>query len=69
MYYNETINKKIPGCFVLVINKKENSYIKILQTFKSLLSLDKNDNLEIWIICSDFKKDLVNAIKKVFSNY
>ena len=42
LYYDTLINKRALGAFILLNNKKENSYLIIFQSFKHIITLRKN---------------------------
>ena len=68
IYFDETANKKIPGDFLLLNNKFENSYILALSSIKNLLTINDTINISLESITCDFEKALLNSINKVFVN-
>lgn len=56
MYYDKSLNKKIPGCFILINNKYIISFIKVLKAFKGLLSLEKSKDVKVKSITLIWKK-------------
>lgn len=66
MFYDEFTNKKIPVCYILLNNKYECGYLKALETFKRIISLENTIYLNIKSITTDFEIALINAINLLF---
>lgn len=68
MYYNEEINKKIPGCYILVNSKEIMSYFTKFKEFKSIITNYNTLKLNILSISTDFEKSIIHTIKLIFPN-
>lgn len=66
MFYHDTIEKKIPGCYILINSKEKNSYIMILNVFKRLLTKETSRQIKIFTISTDFEYNLIESVKDVF---
>ena len=66
LYYDRKSNKRCPGLFALVNNKKEAGYRYLFTTIKRILTLENTKNLKVKHITIDFEKGLINAINSVF---
>lgn len=62
MYYDNNSQKKIPGCFILINNKYESGYIKCLNEFKRLITIEDTYKIHLKSITVDFEKALINAL-------
>jgi hypothetical protein len=68
MYYHEKIEKKIPGCFILINSKEKNSYITALNSYNTLITKENTKLNNIYTICTDFEINLIEDIKLVFKD-
>ena len=66
LYYDTTINKRSPGAFILLNNKRENSYIRVFQYFIYLITLVNTIELSILSYNTDLEAALGNALEFVF---
>ena len=66
LYYDNEINKKCPGAYILLNNKYESSYYKALLNFKNILTLENFVELEMISYTTDFDLALSNSLEKVF---
>ena len=68
LYFEQSINKRLPGLFELINNKKERGYISL---FKKILNIITNENTSIINLKSyiyDFEWGLINFLKNMFKN-
>ena len=63
---NQKSNKRYPGLFALINNKKESGYRYLFTTIKRIITLENTKNLKLKHITTDFGKGLINAIISVF---
>ena len=68
LYYDNEINKRAPGAYILLNNKKEKSYIQVLRQFKSIISLENTIKLKLISYTSDYEISLCNALERIFPN-
>ena len=66
LYYDDVINKRMPGLFALINNKKENYYLYLFQRIKDILTIEKTTDLKINSYTVDFEKGLINALNIIF---
>ena len=66
MYLDINTKKKIPGAYILLNSKFENSYIIVLKALKKILTCEDSVKLNVYSITLDFKEALMNAVNKVF---
>ena len=66
LYYDEEINMRSPGAYILLNNKTENGYYLALSNLKKILTLDNNVNLKLISYTTDYEKALYNALEKLF---
>ena len=67
-YKDIIINDHITGGFIIANNKKTKHYIKILKSFKNMLTDNNQRDLNLISITTDEEKALIKAIKLVFPN-
>ena len=60
LYYDNEIKKRAPDAYILLNNKKEKSYIKVLRNFKSIITLANTINLKLISYSSDYEIALSN---------
>ena len=68
LYKDTIINKKIPGCFIITVNKKYKIYKAVLESFKSILTQNDIFDLSIKSITVDDEIALNNAVNGLFPN-
>ena len=68
LYYEGKSNKRYPGLFALINNKKVAGYKYLFMTIKRIITLENTKNLKLEHITTDFEKGLINAIISVFPN-
>ena len=68
LYYNHKLNKKFPGCYIIINNKSEIGYINAFNDFKNILTNKNNDEILIKTYTTDFESALINALTLVFGN-
>ena len=66
LYYDNEIKKRAPGAYILLNNKKEKSYIKVLINLKSIITLENTLNLKLITYSSDYEISLSNALERIF---
>ena len=66
MFYDKFTNKKIPACYILLNNKYESRYLKTLEAFKRILSLENSIELKIASITTDFEIAIINSKNILF---
>ena len=66
LYKDIITNEKLPGCFIIMNNKKYTLYKKVLESFVNIITQNKIFNLEIESITSDEEIALINSINEVF---
>ena len=64
LYIYPIKNIKIPGMYILVNNKREDSYDIIFNIIYNILTNNKKINLNLVSITLDFETSLINSIKK-----
>ena len=64
LYYDKILNKRFPGIFGLINDKKESGYEYLFKTIKSILTIDNTKNLNLKSFTIDFETALINATKK-----
>jgi len=68
LYYDEEIEKRAPGCYILLNNKTENGYKLALTNFKKIVTLDNTRDLALISYSTDYEKALYNALEDIFPN-
>ena len=58
--------KKCPGAFILLNNKNETSYYKVFESFKSIITLEGVNELELISYSTDYEIALFNALERLF---
>ena len=66
LYKDIITNEKIPGCLIIMNNKKFCLYKKVLEAFISVITQNNTFKLEIESITSDDEIAMINAISEVF---
>ena len=66
LYYDNQIKKRAPGAYILLNNKKELSYIKVLRTLKNIITLENTINLNLISYSSDYEMALSNSLERIF---
>ena len=67
--YLDTINFiYIPGVYVIMNNKKENTYKEILNKIKDLITCNNKFPLKVNTITIDFEHGIIYSVKNVFPN-
>ena len=69
LYYEKKSCKRYPGLFALINNKSQNGYIKLFQSIKNIISIDKTKDLNLKSITTDFELGLINALEEVFPGF
>ena len=59
LYYDKEINKKCPSSFILLNNKNESSYYKVFKSFKSIITLEGVNELELISYSTDYEIDFL----------
>ena len=68
LYYDIDIQKRSPGCYILINNKTENGYKLSFKSFKNIITLEDTIQLSLISYSTDFEKALYNAIEDTFPN-
>ena len=68
LFYDKLTKTKIPAVYILTNNKYINSYVKIFDKVKNIITLENTINLNWKSISIDFESALIESIKKVFNN-
>lgn len=68
IYLDINSKKKIPGVYILLNSKFENSYIIVLKALKKIITCE-NRKLNFYSITLDFEEALINAANKVFLKF
>ena len=58
--------KKCPGAFIVLNNKNETSYYKVFDTFKSIITLEGINELELISYSTNYEIALSNALERLF---
>ena len=74
--FDSQSSMNIPGAYILLNSKKEDSYINAIQQFTNLLrKYQKNQQIEerkfclnVKTVVCDLEKGLMNAVRKIFPN-
>ena len=69
LFYDKLTKTKIPAVYILTNNKYINSYIKIFNKVKNIITLENTINLNWKSITIDFESALIESVKKVFIIY
>ena len=68
LYLDKEINKKAPGAYILLNNKREQSYYKVLKNFKHIITLENSTEISMISYTSDFEQGLANSLEAIFPN-
>ena len=68
LYVDENLNKKFPGLFALINNKKEEGYYILFKKIYYILSIEETKDLLLKSYTTDFEIGLINALSKIFQN-
>ena len=66
LYYDNEIKKRAPDAYILLNNKKEKSYIKVLRNVKSIITLANTINVKLNSYSSYYEIALSNALEIIF---
>ena len=68
LYYEDKSQKRYPGLFTLINNKKESGYIYLLYSIKRILTIEGSKFINLKAVTLNFETGLINAVEEVFSN-
>lgn len=68
LYYIPMINKKVPGCFILINSKYYLAYKQAFSYFRNIISNNEKNKLNLVSITIDFDEGLIKALREVFPN-
>ena len=66
LYYDSKSCKRYQGLFALINNKSKDGYIKLFESIRNILTVEKTKNLNLKTITTDFELGLINALEIVF---
>jgi len=66
IHFDINSKKKIPGAYILLNSKFENSYIIVLKALKKIITCENSIKLNVYSITLDFEEASMNAVNKVF---
>ena len=59
-------NQVSSGLFALINNNSQNGYIKLFQSIKNIITIEKTKDLNLKSKTTDFELGLINALEEVF---
>jgi len=68
LYFDDDIQKRAPGCYILINNKTENGYKMAFKSFKEIITLGNTIELSLVSYSTDFEKALYNSLEDTFPN-
>ena len=68
LYFDDDIQKRAPGCYILINNKTENGYKNAFKSFKEIITLGNTIELSLVSYSTDFEKALYNSLEDTFPN-
>ena len=68
LYYDSDLNKRFPGLFALINNKKENGYLELFRKIYDIISINKTKEISLKSYTIDFEIGLINVCKSIFKN-
>ena len=68
LYYDDKSQKRYPGLFAHINNKKEAGYIYLLNSIKRILTIEGSKFIILKTVTLNFETGLINAVEEVFSN-
>ena len=68
LYLDENINKRMPGLFALINNKKERGYYCLFKKIYEIISIEETSSIKLKSYTVDFEIGLINALKQIFKN-
>ena len=64
LYYENNINKRNPGAFLLINNKTEAGYSLLFNNLYNILTIENTKKLKLESYTTDFEPALANSLKK-----
>ena len=58
LYYDNEIQKRTPGCYILLNNKKEQSYIYLFKALIIIITLEGTQELSLVSYSKDFEPEV-----------
>ena len=66
LYLEENINKRMPGLFALINNKKERGYLYLFKKIYDIIIIEQSKPLKLQSYTIEFEIGLINALKETF---
>ena len=66
LYKDNNKNKRFPGAFALINNKKEAGYLELFRSIYNIITLENTKELNLKSYTTDFEIGLINALKIIF---